>query len=190
MFSDKRSGDIASKLLISQGRPHKPAFFITAHTDTHGTVSPLQLTAHAEEGFPLQKSFPLTLVWKPPGSFLSSCWPSPCSRALPALHSAAFSAAAAFPPLLGNVACSHPGRSFIFLRPWVSLYCVLTSVQKHISQEGANSAKQQCKVGGKSGVISTCNNSYSDQEWGHCEGWTLPGQLPVLSFCVYFISTC
>lgn len=71
--------------------------------------------------------------------------------------------------------CSHRGRSFTFLRPWVLLYCVLTSVQKHIFPDGASSAKRQCKAGGKSGMISTSNNSRSDQEWGHCEGWTLPG---------------
>lgn len=59
--------------------------------------------------------------------------------------------------------CSHPGRSFTFLKPWVSLYCVLTSVQKHIFPEGVNSAKRLCKVGGKSGVISTSNNSHNDQ---------------------------
>lgn len=156
MFSDKRSGDIVSKSFISQGGPHKPAFFIIANTDTHGTVSPLQLAAHAEEGFPLQKSrFPL--LWKTPGSFLSLCWPCPHSRALPALHSAAFSEAAASPPCLGSVTCSHPGRSFTFLRPWVSLYCIVTYAQKHIFLEGASSAKQQCKVEGKSGVISTSN---------------------------------
>lgn len=74
MFSDKRSGDVlASKLLVSHGRPHKPAIFITIHThyvDAGGAVSPLQivvpnglLIAHAEKEFPLKKShFPLALV--------------------------------------------------------------------------------------------------------------------------------
>lgn len=193
MFSDMRSGDIVSKwsllnsiCFVSQNRPHKPAFFITAHTDTRGTISPLQLTVHAEEGLPLQKlQFPLTLLWKTPGSFLSSSWPSPHSGALPALHSSVSSAAAASPPFLGSVACSHPGRSFTFLSPCISLYCVLTSVQKQIFPEGANSVKQQCKVGAKLGVISTINNSPSDQEWGHCEGWTPPGaaSCPLL-FCL------
>lgn len=66
MFSDKRSGDVlVSKLLVSHGRPRKPAFFITIHTDyadTGGAVSPLrrvlptgQITAHAEKEFPLGK---------------------------------------------------------------------------------------------------------------------------------------
>lgn len=71
MFSDKRSGDVlVSELLVSHGRPHKPAVFITMPTDyidTGGAVSPLrravptgQLTAHTEKGLPLEKSqFPL-----------------------------------------------------------------------------------------------------------------------------------
>lgn len=97
MISDKRSGDIlATKLLVSHGRPHKPAFFITIHTDyidASGVVSPLQrvvlnglLIAQNEKEFPLKKShFPLALLWNTPGSFLSSRWPPPRAGVLPAL---------------------------------------------------------------------------------------------------------
>lgn len=74
MFSDKRSGDVlASELLVSHGRPQKPAFFITIHTDyidTGGLVSCLRrvvlnglLTAYAEKEFPLKKThFPFALL--------------------------------------------------------------------------------------------------------------------------------
>lgn len=80
---------------------------------------------------------------------------------------------------------SHPGRSFTFLRLWVSLDFVLTSVQKHIFPEGANSAKRQCKVGGRSGEISTSNKCHSDQEWRYGEGWTLPGTASLSSPFVF-----
>lgn len=40
-------------------------------------------------------------------------------------------------------------ESFVFLRPWVSLYCLPNSVQQHTSLKAANLAEWQCKARGK-----------------------------------------
>lgn len=141
----KRSGDIVSKLLISQGRPLKLHFSLL-HTQTRVEQSVLCSSQPMlrEDSHSKSHNFLLPFSEK---LQVPSC-PLSHSGAPPALHSSVFSAAADSPPFLGRVACTPPGRSFTFLRPCTSLSCYWLLLRNRFSQREQIQPNNEVKSGG------------------------------------------